>query len=94
VPFILELTHQLSDYLSVCLTSECDITQVFVLDFRVVIDYSIVDDVNFFVLVVMRMAVSFAHLTASGPSGMGDSHCRADGFFGEFIDESFNAIQT
>jgi hypothetical protein len=72
---ILELTHQLSDYLSIGLTSEGDITEVLALDLRVIIDYSVVDDEYFLVLVVVRVAVSFADLSTCSPSGMGDSHC-------------------
>lgn len=57
-----------------------------------IIDYSIVDDENFLVLIVVRMAVSFTNFTASGPSGMGDTHCGADGLFGELVNESFYAV--
>jgi hypothetical protein len=91
---ILELSHQLSDYLRVGLTSKGDITEVFALDLRMIIDYSIVNDEYFLVLVIVRVTVSFADFTASGPSGMGNSNCGANGLFSELIDQSLYAIET
>lgn len=89
---ILELSHYLSHNLSIGLTSESDITEVFVFNLWVIIDYSIVHDKYFFILVVVRMTVFFTDLPTSCPSGMSDSDCWADGLFGEFIDKSLNAI--
>jgi hypothetical protein len=57
-----------------------------------IVDYSIVNNEDFFILVVMRMTISLIDLAAGCPSGMGDSNCRADGFLGELVDKSFDAI--
>ena len=57
-----------------------------------IIDDSIVNNKNFLILVVVRVAVSLTHLTASGPSCMSDSHGWADRLFGELVDQSLYAI--
>ena len=57
-----------------------------------IIDYSIMNNKNFLVLVVVRVAVSLTHLSTCGPSCMSDSHGWADGLFGELVDKSLDAI--
>lgn len=89
---IFQLAHELSHHFSVSFASESYIAQVFIFDLGMVIDDSIVDDENFLVLVVVRVAISLVYLTTSGPSRVGDSNCRFDRFFSELVHESLNAI--
>ncbi len=69
--FPFQFAHQLGDNLSVGLASKLHIGQVFSFDFRMIINYSIVNEEDFFIFVVVGVGISLVHLAACGPSGMG-----------------------
>jgi len=94
VSFILEFAHQLSNNFCISLASKIHLRKVFVFDFGMIVNNTIVNKKYFLILVVVRMTVSFIYLTTSCPSGMSNSNSWTDRFFCEFIDKSLNAIKT
>ena len=94
MPFIFQFSHQLGNNLGIGLASEGNIAEIFVFDLGIIIDNSIMHNENFFVLVVVRMAISFIYLAAGCPSSVSDSNCGTNWLLGELLDKSLNTVQS
>lgn len=79
---------------SISFASEVDFWQVFIFDFSMIVDDSIMDEEYFLILVVVWVTVSFVNLTTCCPSGVGNSHCGVDWLFGEFIHQFLYAVHS
>lgn len=55
---------------------------------------SIMDNIDSFAIIVVRMGIFLNLLPASGPSSMPDSKMRSCDLMRGFLDKSFNAVQT
>jgi hypothetical protein len=83
--FPFQFAHQLGNNLSVSLASKLHIGQVFSFDFRMIINYSIVNEEDFFIFVVVGVGISLVHLAACRPSGMGYADGGVYGLGCEFL---------
>jgi len=92
VSLFLEFSKELSNNFTISLTSEVDIRKIFVLDFRMIVNDAIMDKENSFILVIVRVAISFVHLSTCSPSCVCDTNRRVDTLFRELLDKSLNTV--